>query len=177
MKLDLELSAIDLASRGKSVSLDLSKLTPDIIARLVVHGATQKVADAAAGAKKLAQENLGANASDDEVNELAADIGKSLMQKVVDNLLAGNWGVERGTSAAVDPIVAEIRTLLRGKIKAKMAAEKWKALSLDERNDLADSIFAKLPEEKRAEIESAAKSEIARKKAAKKVALSLEIDI
>jgi len=177
MKLDLELSAVDLSSRGKSVSIDLGKLSPEIIQRLVIHGVTQKVVDAAAGAKKLAQENLGANATDEEIDAKAADFGKQLMQKVVDNLLAGNWGVSRGENIAVDPLTAEIRSLLRPSIKAKLGAEKWKALESDERNDLADEIFAKLSQEKREEIEKAAKSEIARKKAAKKMAASIEIDL
>lgn len=176
MKLDLELSTIDLTSRGKSVSLDLSKLSTEIIQRLIVHGATQKVADAAAGAKKLATEQLGANATDAEVDAAAADFGKQLMQKVVDNLLAGSWGVERSGGAGVDPVKAEIRSLLRPQVKAKVGAEKWKSLSEEEKVGKIDGIFEKLPEAKQTEIEKAALAEIARKKAAKKLIASISID-
>lgn len=86
----------EVSSRGKTVTVDMSKLDADMIAKLALHGLTQKVADAAAGAKKAA----GEDASDETI----ADTGYQLMDAVAKRLESGDWGAERGGGAASDPL-------------------------------------------------------------------------
>lgn len=96
-KFEIEMPAThDVASRGKVVTVDIAKLSPDIVAKLVLHGLTQKVADAAAGAKKAA----GDDADDDKI----ADTAWNLMDAVAKRLESGDWGVERGAGVAGDPL-------------------------------------------------------------------------
>lgn len=84
--------ALAITSREQSVNLDVSKLSADIIAKAVLHGLTQKVSDAAAGAKKLAEES-------DDLTVEAATV--SLMSAVVETLEGGSWGRERGQSTGL----------------------------------------------------------------------------
>ena len=79
--------------------------------KLVLHGLTQKVADAAAGALKVAMGDDYENATATERKafgtenaDKVADMAQSLMQKVADRLAEGDWGVERGTGGTADPL-------------------------------------------------------------------------
>lgn len=92
MNINLPASLV-VTSREQSVTLDLGKLSPELIARAALHGLTQKIADAAAGAKKAAEESDGAMT----VEEATA----SLMQAVVDTLEGGSWGRERGAASGL----------------------------------------------------------------------------
>lgn len=97
MEMKINLPAThEVSSRGKTVTVDLAKLSADMIAKLALHGLTQKVADAAAGAKKAA----GEDASDD----LIAATGWQLMDAVAKRLESGDWGAERGGGATADPL-------------------------------------------------------------------------
>lgn len=102
-------TTVEVASRGRTVAVDVSKLTEDIVARLVVHGLTQKVADAAAGAKKIADEEGGD----------IAEIAEALMQKVATRLEAGDWGAERGAGTSGDPLDKFRVQVLKAEIKKK----------------------------------------------------------
>lgn len=93
MKITIELPALlAITSREQSVNLAVDKLSADIIARAVLHGLTQKVADAAAGAKRLAEESE---------NMTVEEATVSLMQGVVDTLEGGSWGRERGAASGL----------------------------------------------------------------------------
>src|SRR5690606_24916362 len=112
MHVKIELpETIAITSRGVEVSLDLSKLSPDIVARLVIHGATQKVADAASGAAKLV--------SDEVTIEQATE---SLMTKARDALVAGEWS-QRSGGGGVDEETRVARIVVRNAIKAKFGSK------------------------------------------------------
>lgn len=138
-------TSFDVASRGMSVTVDLSKLSPEIVAKLVLHGLTQKVADAAAGAGKVAGD--GADA------EKVALTGKALMQKVVDNLVAGNWGIERGQNAAEPAINRFIRDVVRA---ALSDASRKAYKESNDRNVFLMAKFDGAPEDVQANIRKAA---------------------
>jgi len=110
----IELPAtLDVASRGQSVQLDLAKLPADLIARAALHGFTQKIADAAAGAGKFAEAN----------NMATPEAGAILMAKVVTNLEAGTWGIERTGGSGFDTLTKMCHTIARETLHAKLAAE------------------------------------------------------
>ena len=110
-----------------SVSVDIGKLSADIIARLAVHGLHQKIADAAAGSETL-----------DEAN--------AAMQKAIDGLLAGEW-TQRTGSGGVDERTRVARSVVHAAVKAKFGAKspEWATftgLSDDDRNAKLDGWFA-----------------------------------
>lgn len=83
---------LDVTSRDQTVTLDLAKLNEGLIAKAVLHGLTQKVSDAAAGAKRLSED------SDDMTVEAAT---VSLMTAIVETLEGGSWGRERGAGSGL----------------------------------------------------------------------------
>lgn len=106
-------------SREISVKVDVTKLSHEVIAKLALHGLTQKVADAAASAGGLAcEQHFGAGWK--EVNKAdraawlktpagiakAGEFAKTAMQTVVEALYAGDWSTrgESGGTAPVDPV-------------------------------------------------------------------------
>jgi hypothetical protein len=86
-----------------SVTVDLAKLSPEIVARLAVHGLQQKIADAASGA-----------ATADEAN--------AAMNKAVDAILAGEW-TSRTAGEGVSEEVAVGRMVVRKAVKAKFGSK------------------------------------------------------
>lgn len=83
---------LEVTSREQTVTLALDKLPEGLIAKAVLHGLTQKISDAAAGAKRVAEE------SDDMTLEEAT---VSLMTAVVETLEGGSWGRERGAGSGI----------------------------------------------------------------------------
>lgn len=151
LKIELPAS-FDIAARGKSVTVTLDKLTDDIIGKLVLHGLTQKVADAAASAKKVAEESGGD----------AADIGKGMMQAVVEALEAGNWG----TRVAGSPVSDEVK--VRRSIVRKLFGQKaddaakaaFKAMDAAAQAAHLDALFDKQNDARKAAIMADVANEI-----------------
>lgn len=83
---------LEVTSRDQTVTLDVKKLGESLIAKAVLHGLTQKVSDAAAGAKRMADD------SDDMTVEQAT---VSLMTAIVETLEGGSWGRERGAGSGL----------------------------------------------------------------------------
>ncbi len=83
---------------GKSLNIDLTKVSKDILHDLAKHGASQKIGDAAAGFSK-AQDFSGA---------------LEAMQNVRDNLLKGLWKTE-GSGGSGNGILAEALAEVTGK--------------------------------------------------------------
>lgn len=109
-----------------SVTCDVTKLSPEIVARLAMHGLHQKVADAAAGA----------------TNEAEAS---SAMQKAVDAVIAGDW-TSRTAGAGVDELTRVRRSVVRGAVKAKWGSKSgnwttFTGLTDDEQNAKLDAWF------------------------------------
>ena len=93
MSITIELpETFDVTSRGETVTVDVAKLSADLVARAVLHGLKQRIGDSAAGAAKVA-----AASYDMTVEEVTA----SFMQDVVDTLHAGSWGIERGAGGGI----------------------------------------------------------------------------
>lgn len=161
----------DVASRGVSVSVDISKLSPEIIAELAMHGLTQKVADAASQAKSVAEES----------GETIEAVTESMMQKAIDGLYAGEWSRRTG-GGGVDEFTRVARQLMRKAIKAKVGAKspEWKAfdgLDAAEQNAKLDANIeanmAALKPEVDAEIKRRADARKAKEKAASAIDISL----
>jgi hypothetical protein len=132
-KLSIELpDTITVTSRGVSVELDTKVLSAEIIARLAVHGATQKVADAASGAAKMEGD--------------VADNTVALMGNAVAALVAGEWSQRTG-GAGVDEETRVARSVVRSAVKAKFGSKspewaKFTGLTDDEQNAKLDEIRA-----------------------------------
>lgn len=86
-----------------AVTVDLSKLSDDIVARLAVHGLHQKIADAASGATN-------------------ADEAVAAMQKAADAVLAGEW-TSRVAGAGVDERTSVARSIVKAAFKAKVGGK------------------------------------------------------
>jgi len=103
----------DVTSREQTVVVELAKLSPEIVHELVLHGLTQKIADAASGAKKIAE----------ETKESVEKVTMALMQKALDGLYAGEWMRKREGGAADE------RTLIARSIARRIAKAKFGAKS------------------------------------------------
>lgn len=154
---------LEVESRTKSVTLDLRKLDKDVLARAVLHGLTQKIADAAASASQSAARGaLGeerfkqkANVKEwtgDEANwAIIMEEGQRMMQVVCDRLAAGDWGVVRtGGGAGVSPVVARARQISAGIIKGLLAkrdgnAKVYTSMGIPARNEMLDAYIEKTP--------------------------------
>lgn len=123
---------------GVEMSIDISKLTPDIIEQLIRHGLTQKIGDAAANAKAVAT----------ETGVPIADVAKAMMEKVRDALLAGDWGTVRTGGNSVSEEVAIQRAVMRDAMKAAFGAKSPKWAEFTGKTDaeqatILDNLFAK----------------------------------
>lgn len=126
---------VTVVSRKQELSVDISRLSPDIIARAAIHGLTQKIADAAANATKLAED------SDSTAEEIAVE----LMMKVRDALYAGEWS-SRGAASGVDEETRVARSVVRAAVKDKFGAKsaewtRFTGLSDDEQNAKLDANY------------------------------------
>jgi hypothetical protein len=132
MKIELPTShTVTKGPRDKSwmasATVDVASLTPDIVAKLAVHGLQQKIADAAAGA----------------TNEAEAT---AAMQKAIDALVKGEW-TSRTAGEGVSETVLVARMITRSVVKAKYGAKspEWAAftgLEPSAQNAKLDEIFA-----------------------------------
>ncbi len=96
---------------------DLSVLNDDIKARLMIHGLGQKLADARAGMNTKTEGYEPAKAL-------------AMVQKVWDNLAAGNWGRERGAGAGLNPVEARMRLIAGKAVRAAIVAKGLKVKDL-----------------------------------------------
>lgn len=133
-------------SWNASVTVKLSDLSPDIIARLAVHGLHQKIADAAAGSQTL--------------DEASADMAKALKA-----LVAGEW-TQRTAGAGVDERTIVQRSVTKAAAKASMGAKspEWATftgLSDDAQAEKLDAWFV----EHEAALSAAVEDELAARQA------------
>lgn len=143
-----------------NVSVDVTKLSPEIIAKLAMHGLHQKVADSAAGATN-------------ETEAVAA------MQKAIDALLAGDWS-SRGAGDGVDERTRVARSVVFAALKAKFGAKspEWAEFTgrpQDAQNARLDEIFAENEETFAPSVDE--EIERRRAKAAAKANLAGKIDV
>lgn len=112
-----------------SVDFDVTTLSEEIMAQAIIHGLTQKIADAAASAPTAAfdadyDDDAFETSEDRETARKAyikapenaatiADEATARMAKTVDQLAEGEWN-QRGTAGAVDPLDAYRILAVRG---------------------------------------------------------------
>jgi hypothetical protein len=148
-------AVLGVTSREQTVEIDLTKLSDEILAQAIIHGLTQKIADAAAGAKKLSE-------AEDETRSVD-EITYDLMSKVVTQLTNGDWGRTRGAASGLPAWWNEARAAVRDTVK-KLDAAKYKAATQAERDAMVDAHLEGLDEAKRATVEKVAKSRLEMKK-------------
>jgi hypothetical protein len=176
IKINLPESFEVTARKGASVvPVDIKKLSADIIAKAVLHGLKQKIADGAANATMNATLAVTGNKREGEADKAfqarLAEAAKTLdldavnmeatrlMLKVRDTLESGSWGVERGEAGPEVDLapIAYAMTVYTAKLKADIAGyadmkmpERRKAVDawLDAKEGRRAVIVAKVAEEK-----------------------------
>lgn len=156
--------SLTVESRTKSVELDMRKLDLDVIVKATLHGFTQKIADAAAGAAQgaartaLGEERFKSKANvkewtGEESNwAIIMETGKDMMQIVVDRLEAGDWGAVRvAGGGGVSPLVAKSRQIAAMTIKVLLTkrdgnAKAYTGLTIPARNEMLDKYLSTRPE-------------------------------
>ena len=109
-------AALDVASRGQTVTLDLAALPKEVLAQALVHGLTQKIGDAAASAlidafsaahdeqtvkaSTPAQRKAWGEANPDAV----AAHARAALEKAVHNLKEHGWTARTGGGTSLDPM-------------------------------------------------------------------------
>ena len=121
----------DVTANGATVRIETAELSDAMIGLLFKHGLTQKVADAAAGAKKVSE-------AEDETRT-KSDIAFDLMSKVKVNLESGTWGATRGENSGGDGLndlqrmIVEVATSLIKAADWKAKIDGWADMSTVER--------------------------------------------
>lgn len=160
-----------VTSRGVEQAIPLAKLSPEILTECLLHGLTQKVADAASQAKAQAEE-----AGVDIETQTGA-----MMAKAVDALLAGEWS-RRASGGGVGEEQRIARIVTRRLVKDKFGSksEQWATftgLDTAAQNEKLDEWFAAnesvLAPERDAEMERRREAAKAKKAAKSAVDFSL----
>lgn len=162
---------IIVTSRDATVTVDATKLSAEIVEKLLEYGIRQKIGDAASGARKIAE----------ETGTDITEVTQGLMDKALAALLAGEWS-SRVAGEGVSERRRVERAIMRAAVKVKLGAKspKWKAFigqSDDAQNAKLDEMFAANAVKLAAKVDE----EIARREAAKKAKAKLsdgiEIDL
>lgn len=126
-----------VTSREETVLVDVTKLSSDILAKLALHGLTQKIADAAssasgdacakhfgAGWKEVAKADRSAWLATDKGKAEVAEFTRNAMQAAMEVLLSGEWSArgEGGGTAPVDPVANLAHTNAKSDLLAKFKA-------------------------------------------------------
>lgn len=131
------------------IDLPLADMPVNAWLKIVRYGAQRTFNDAVGGADTVLADKVAA------VNAMVADYVKG--------------DVGRKVAAGVDAVTAEIRTILRGMVKAQVGAEKWKSdwADADDLGERLDAVFAKQPEAAQATLRETAETNIAERAARK----------
>lgn len=158
-----------------NVPVDMTKLSHEIIAKAVLHGLKQKIADGAANAAMNATLAVTGNKREGEADKAfqarLAEAAKALpldaineeafrlMEKVRDTLESGSWGIERGESGPAQEVelITYAWTVYRAALVRDIkgladmkAPERRAAIDtwLDAKEGRRETIRAKVAEEK-----------------------------
>ena len=187
-KIEIEIAESFTVTRGKdesmsSVEIDVTKLSPEILTQLALHGLKQKVADSAAGAASVACGADWEKMTTSERRDWVADNGKKiaesakgLMQNVVTNLTNGDWGVQRSGGAGLDPVMAMIVKIIRPMVK-DAKPEQYKNADPATRTKYCISAFEQQPEDVQQKLREQAEARIAAEQAARKATAKLSIEL
>lgn len=186
-KLEMETIKIELpdthviTSRDRNVQVAIGDLRPEIIAKLALHGLTQKVADSAASALADAGfEGMSFKDLDEADKDKVRDAATAAMNATIDSLVKGEWS-ERRAAQAVDPVTKRIRVILGDWLRAtgKEAWAPFKALEGDARAEALDQFFADQDDATQAAVKEQAETELAAeaKQKAKIAKLGLKVAV
>lgn len=178
LKVENDSAEIELPKDAGKVRVDFAKLSPEVIGRMLVHGATQKIADLAAGVFVKADMKREPKESDtvfDSADALNAYL-REQSAKMVEAWYAGAWTVGRA-SIPRDPVMVETFAIIFAALSVKPAdMPKWRkegiraaVLALakakigkpipPKREDAVfESVFTQLQEKAKAAIEARAKA-------------------
>jgi hypothetical protein len=160
---------VSVQKGAATAKVNVDKLSHEVIGKLVLHGLRQKIADAAAGAKKASE-------ADDETRTVA-EIASDLMAKVVTNLETGNWGVERSGGVTADPLdkyrIEIMREVMRVNPKVKKA---YDAIDSDDQTARREFLL-KIAAKNAGTVDPEAERRMEVARAAKKAAAGLDLDI
>ena len=159
--------SMDVTSREQTITVDLRAMDKDILSKAIIHGLTQKIADAAAGAANSAalgelgnMDGLSVEQKKRKVKEwtseqgnwaIIAKEGKRMMEATLARLVDGDWGKERTGGGGVDPVTALARRMAAGIIKAGLVArdgnaKAYTALATADKHAACDKVIAAKPE-------------------------------
>lgn len=171
-KFSIELNDTVVSMRnGASVTVDASKLSPEMVAELLSYGIGQKVRDSASQASTVAKD------TDGDVKAIA----QGLMDDCIAAIYAGEWS-RRGEGSGADPRTLVVRSIVRKAIKEKLGSKsadwaKFTGLSdsdqlakLDETYESNKAIFDPAVDEEIARREKLAKE---KSKAAKSITFTI----
>ena len=158
----------EVASRGKSVEVNIGSMPQEIIENAVLYGLKQKIADAASGAAASAAIAHLGNKKEGEsqarykkaISEWTMDKSnwsliqveaQRMMAAMAERLAAGEWGVQRTGGGAVDPVTKKARqmaaTILKKKLVEKYGdAKRYTGLVTAEQHKACDAVLASNPE-------------------------------
>ncbi len=149
-------ATLAVTSREMTATLDLVKLSPEVIERAALHGLKQKVADAAAGATLAASPDkaegetpeahkarVAAFLASPEGKQAVADKGLALMLKVCDALERGEWGAERAAADKVSEVEARMVSMARPQAKDRITG--YAAMKPKERDAAVLAFVRALP--------------------------------
>lgn len=163
-----------VTSRDVHASVDITKLSPVILAKLALHGLTQKIGDSAASAMADAGFK-GLSFVDLDAGQKAKvrDFAANAMQGTIESLVAGEWS-ERKPGETVEPLVARQRVIFGAWLRAN-AADVWKAhfkgLDVADRGKALDTFLGEQDDDFQLAIQSEAEDQLAvEAKTAKKLA-------
>lgn len=174
-----------VTSRDRSVDVNVTELGVDILAQAVVHGLTQCIADAGAGAlESVALDDVGEKPHKGKdltdaqkaqnrawAAKLAAakeslagtdrvkDRGRDLMAKRLDKLVAGEWDTRGPATAALSPLDERVYVLAHKAYKAGHKVE-WKEASTAQRKANVLAWVAESGDATKATYENAAKAQL-----------------
>lgn len=154
--IELTQQTIEVGSRGQTVKLDCAVLSDDILRQLLIHGAIQKIGDAASAAKATA---ISAHFGDTEPNKSDAkawtespageakigEVALAMMQKAVTALVAGQWAIREGTGIRirrndVDSLAIDMAKETLKNIFVKATAERGKKPTMENFVGLGDAV-------------------------------------
>ena len=154
--------SFEIESRGQAVTIDLTKLPPELLAYAVVHGLRQRISDAASGAAYAAAEgalgkerakqkaNVRAWTSDPDNAAEIASVAREMMKAARDTLESGQWGKVRSGQPGVSAEHVRARQLAANAIKLALRAvnrvKDYTGLTTAEKHARCDAYIEKHPE-------------------------------